>query len=610
MTRAADRGSACGDGWIERRDLIWAAGLVTVAIALRAAHLVSVADSPFAEILMLDPQFYHEWALRIVSGEAPPARPWFQDPLYAGFLAAIYATFGVGRWPVVAIQALLGALVPALVFSASRRPFGRPAAVVAGLFAACYAPAIYYDGLLLKTSLGVFLVAGLLALIERCGASERRVGWAAVGALLGLAVLARGNLLLQLPLLVGWAATRHGAPALRWRRAAALVAGCALVLGGSAVRNRVVGGEWVLATSNAGQNFYIGNNALNVSGEYQRLPFVDPDPQSEEGDFSREAARRAGSDLGPRATSRFWFGEARRWIAADPAAAAALVWRKLRVFCNTYEVPDNLDYDLYREEAPVLRWPLPSFGLLAPLGAVGALLAWRRGGWPRLLVLVIVVHAASVVAFFVFSRFRMAMMPAVWPLAGFAVVELFRRLRALCTGGGSGRTLASALFVLVAATAFVHLPARGRPDALRVRWAHAVGLPVQVERSATAQFNLGVSYARRAGTEPLQAERWLALAEQRLRTAYAAEGRFAQVPEELGKVLARQGRTQEAIEMYLEAAALEPGTARLHFGLGLLYERVAEPLAAAAAYERVLAIDPQSRSAARRLEALRAASAP
>lgn len=609
MTRAADRGSAFGDGQFERRDLIWAAGLVAVAVALRAAHLVSVADSPFAEILMLDPQLYHEWALRIVSGEAAPARPWFQDPLYAGFLAAIYATLGVGRWPVVATQALLGALVPALVFSASRLTLGRPAAVAAGLLAACYAPAIYYDGLLLKTSLGVFLVAALLALVERCGEGERKVGWAAAGALLALAVLARGNLLAQLPLLVGWAATRRGAPALRWRRASALLAGCALVLGGSAVRNRVVGGEWVLATSNAGQNFYIGNNALNVSGEYQRLPFVDPDPQSEEEDFAREAARRSGSDLGPRATSRFWFGEAARWIAAQPAEAAALAWRKLRVFCNAYEVPDNLDYDLYREDAPVLRWPLPSFGLLAPLGAVGALLAWRRGGWPRLLVLVIVVHAASVVAFFVFSRFRMAMMPALWPLAGFAVVELIRRLRALCTGGG-GRKLASALFVLVAATAFVHLPARGRPDALRVRWARAVGLPVQVERSATAQFNLGVSYARRAGTEPLQAERWLALAEQRLRASYAEEGRFAQVPEELGKVLARQGRTHEAIEMYLDAAALEPGTARLHFGLGLLYERAAEPLAAVAAYERVLEIDPQSRSAARRLEALRASSAP
>ena len=39
------------------------------------------------------------------------------------------------------------------------------------------------------------------------------------------------------------------------------------------------------------------------------------------------------------------------------------------------------------------------------------------------------IPSTSVVLFFVFSRFRMAMMPALFALAGFALVELWGRAR-------------------------------------------------------------------------------------------------------------------------------------------------------------------------------------
>jgi hypothetical protein len=63
----------------------------------------------------------------------------------------------------------------------------------------------------------------------------------------------------------------------------------------TAVRNRIAGGHWVLTTAKGGQNFYIGNNPENVTGEYTVLPFVDPNPKYEERDFAREAEHRPGS---------------------------------------------------------------------------------------------------------------------------------------------------------------------------------------------------------------------------------------------------------------------------------------------------------------------------
>ena len=61
--------------------------------------------------------------------------------------------------------------------------------------------------------------------------------------------------------------------------------------------------------------------------------------------------------------------------------------RKVRSFWGAYEIPDSLDYYLYRKTAPLLRLPLPGFGLLAPLGLLGALLSLGRRGWPQLLIL-------------------------------------------------------------------------------------------------------------------------------------------------------------------------------------------------------------------------------
>jgi Tfp pilus assembly protein PilF len=368
----------------------------------------------------------------------------------------------------------------------------------------------------------------------------------------------------------------------------------------AAVHNRVAGGQWILTTSNAGQNFYIGNNPLNASGEYEPLPFVDPNPRHEERGFALEARRRTGRELTPGETSRYWLSEGLRWIRDDPGAWARLTWRKLRNYWGAYEIPDNLDYYLYREEAPVLRLPLPGFGLVAPLGLLGAILSWRRGGWPRLLTLFVAVYSVSVVLFFVFSRFRMAMMPALFVLAGFGAVELLRRcrdaLRERRLTGPSARAVALVLALLV----LVNLPVRARADSRLFALARAAGLPTRGETSATAHFNLGLVYAA-AAKDAEDEVALLGLAERELREALRQETRFAKIHVELGKVLARQGRNGEAIEAYRRAATIEPNDYRTHHALGLLQRREEELWKAEEAFRRALTLNPRHAASANRL---------
>jgi 4-amino-4-deoxy-L-arabinose transferase-like glycosyltransferase len=588
-----------------RGDRLWAVGLFAAGLLLRLVHVATIRESPFFVYPILDPRMYDTWGQAIAAGDGLGDRPFFQDPLYPYFLAAFYKTLGHGYTPVVLVQGFLGALIGPLLLFAARPWLGRVPAIAAGAIASLYLPSVYYEGMLLKTCLATFLVTVVLVLLSRALRGGGAARWAAVGLVLGLACLTRGNLVLVFPALAAWLVVDRGAVGpLRgralWTAVIALSAGCLLVLGATGLRNRIVGGEWILTTSNAGQNFYIGNNALNETGRYTRLPFVDPNPKYEERDFAREARRRTGREMTVAETSRFWFGEARSWIADNPGAWLRLVWLKLRVYWSAFEIPDNLDYAMVRETAPVLRLPIPGFGLVAPLGLLGALLCWRRSGWPRALLIFLVVYSASVVLFFVFSRFRMPMMPALFVLAGFAAVELLRLWSRARDGGEALRRAAAVSALGLLLLAFVNLPVRGAADSLGVRLASTIGLPVRVETSAIGHFNLGVAYAARA-KEAEDPAPLLALAESELRRSLEGESRYAQGWVELGKVLARQERNREAIDVYLRAAEVEPGLYRTHHALGLLYRRVGDLVLAVERFRLALRLEPRHAASAVRL---------
>jgi hypothetical protein len=561
------------------------------ALVVRMVHLATIRDSPFFNHLYIDPGFYDEWGLRIAAGQWLSDRPFFLDPLYPYLIGGVYAIFGHSYVAVGILQGVLGALVAPLLFLAARRWYEPPTPSLAGWIAVFYLPAIYFGGIVMKPGLSLFLVTLALFLWSRALAGAGLRTWFASGVVLGLAALTRGNMILLLPVLAVWTVFRSPLDlddegkglreglllrlAERSRRleSAALLVGAAAVFVLPAAHNLYVGGEFILTTANAGQNFFIGNNGTNPTGEYQQLPFVDPNPKYEQRDFEREAERRTGRELSDREISGFWFDEGWAWIRSDPVAWGKLLWLKLRGFWGAYEIPDSLDYYLYSRDAPILRLPLPGFGLLGPLALLGAVLSSRTRGWPRLLVIFTVVYSASVVLFFVFSRFRMLVGPALYVFAAFAVVWLARAwLAALSERKGFARPLAATgMFVLC--FVFVNVPVRAVPESRGYRLAERLRLPVQRETSANGHFNIGVVYAAEAkiAVEP---ERWLLLAEEELNQAIALEPQHKKFFVELAKVLARQARNEEAIEAYDRAREIDPFDYRIHHGKGLLHRRL------------------------------------
>ena len=126
------------------------------------------------------------------------------------------------------------------------------------------------------------------------------------------------------------------------------------------------------------------------------------------------------------------------WIAENPGAWIRLLGRKLVIFWNAYELPDNYNYYEVRE---VLLHPLSlpgallflplhlTFGLIAPLGLTGILLTGRR--WRELLLvhLTLFGYMGTVLLFFNFSRFRVPIVPFLCLFAGATLVALVREGR-------------------------------------------------------------------------------------------------------------------------------------------------------------------------------------
>lgn len=573
----------------ERGDRLFAAALFIAALGLRLLHLFTVRDSPLFPPLFIDPKMYDEWAAAIASGRLIGDAPFFIDPLYPYFVAAIYALAGRSAFAVALVQSLLGALVPVLLFLAARSWWSRPTPQLVGGLAALYAPAIFWGGVLMKPAPALVAASAALWFASRALSRDGAGLWVCVGACMGAVALLRGHVVFVLPLLVVWLVLDPGVRR-RYRAAGAFVVGAVAVLSLALAHNLAASGEPIPTTANWGQILFLGNHPDNPSGRFYELPFVRSDPQFEQIDFKREAERRADRTLTHREVSSYWMAEALRWMRSHPLEALVRLGSKVRIYWGGYETPASLDYYLYSRHAPVLRWPLPGFGLVGPLALLGAVLAWRRGAWSRLLVVYVVGSTLAASAFFMLTRFRLAAVPALCCLAAYGGVELGRQLVAASRGRHRLQVTGS-LALLAVAFAGVNLPVRATADCRTWRLAEWLGLPRELQTTANAHYNLGVTYARQA-KDHAEEEALLGRAETELRLALAETGE-PKFLIELGKVLARRGRDAEAIDVYRQAREASPGDWQISHVLGVLHRRSGDLAAAETAFRQALSLDPR-----------------
>lgn len=376
-----------------------------VALALRLAHVWALRGSPYFQRPVLDAFTYYWTARGLAAGESWPEAVYWQPPGYPYFLALVLWLGGPGLLLPRLLQALLGAATAALTSAIGRSLFGSGVGLAAGLTVAAYGPLVYFDGELLTPSLAVALQTAAMYCALRGKAERGAPAWLGAGLLGGLAAVVNATLLALLPVLAVAARRRAG-----W-----LLLGAALAVAPVTLRNWQHGGELVLVSSNAGINFYLGNNP-----RYDATVGMRPGRDWQ----ALVRAPRLHGVRGAGAASRFFADRVVDYVREDPVGFVRLQVRKVGLLLGGTEIPRNQEIYPAREWSPVLRlllWKVSGlafpFGLLLPAAAVGVVAEWRRA---PLLAGAAAALGLAVLAFFVTARYRVVLVPllAVFAAAG------------------------------------------------------------------------------------------------------------------------------------------------------------------------------------------------
>jgi tetratricopeptide (TPR) repeat protein len=574
------------------------AAIFVLALLVRVVYFLELRGTPFVAVLLGDAHRYHAWALEIAGGEWLGSEVFYQAPLYPYWLAVIYALIGPSVWAVRLLQALAGAASCLLLALAGRRFFSPGAGLLAGFLLALYPPAIFFDGLLQKASLGLLFLSTLLFSLAQLLRSRHWSWWLLSGMALGGLVLLRENALVLLPMIAVWLVVYFRRLARTELLAGLLlvVSGVACFLAPVALRNRAVGGELVLTTSQAGPNFFIGNN-LEANGRYRPLRPMGGDARVERLDAAELAETAEGRALTPGEVSDYWFERAFDYIRSHPVQWVRLLLKKWLLVWNAAEIVDTDSIEAYAETSHLLRglnhfW---HFGTLAPLAALGLWLTRRQRRRLWLLYGVLLVLASSVSLFYVVARYRFALVPVLALFAGAGLVEL----KNLGKERDRERLVQSGV-VLVLAAVLANYPQATPVDprattylnlgiTLGEEGEYARAVP-ELERALRlvpdlppAHHALGRTLTRQGKADE---------AELHFRRALEIDPDFSPALLSLGDLLGGRGELKEAINLLEGALRLESRNAGAHSSLAHLLTQTGRLEEAAGHLRQALAIDP------------------
>jgi 4-amino-4-deoxy-L-arabinose transferase-like glycosyltransferase len=531
-------------------------GIAALAFALRFVHLLEARSVPIFDALLMDGRSYSTWADKIVAGDWLGDRVFYQAPLYPYVLAIFKLVVGNDLWRIRLVQIAIGSASCGILFLAGRAFFSRAAGIAAGVLLAIYPPAIFFDALIQKANLGLLWTVLLLWTLARAREKPSGARFASVGISLGLLVLTREETVLLVLAIGPWAFF-----ASRSRAALGFLAGLALVLLPVAIRNASVGGEFALTTSQAGSNFYIGNNP-RADGTYVPLVPGRQNTEFERRDAFELAERDLGRKLTPGEVSSYWFGKARAWIASNPIAWAKLLATKVALLANWYEVPDYEDLYFYERSCALLR-VLDSFwhyGILLPLAAAGIVLTVSRRRELLILHLVLGTLAFGVVLFYVFARYRYPVVPVLMLFAGAALTSSVDLARAR-----KWRELAPAAIALFVAAVAANVSLRSKDDQLAAAFNNSASVLTEKHKDERA-----IEYFRRS---------------------LALKPDDPEVLGNLGLALMRRKQVDEALANFRRAAELRPQDPRAWMRLASALDQTGKVDEATPCIVRALELD-------------------
>ena len=514
--------------------------MLGVAFAVKFFVLWQISGHPLLQpVAGLDTEAYVELATRVLKGDfgLGPGL-YYVSPLYIYFLAVFYGLMDSLK-AVQVVQAALGTATVWLVFAMGRAWAGPRAGWLAATLAAGCGVLTFHEIVLMQSALDPFLTAcalSSLTMAVRLSPTGRstmssRAGWLVLtGMCFGLLALNRPQALLPaLVVILLIAATR------KMKDAALVAAGVMLAMLPVAARNVVVAGEWSLASSHGGLNFFIGNHE-HATGLYTLVPGIRPGIEGQREDTRKVAEAALGRPLSDSEVSDYFFDRGLAWVRAEPMSAARLFAKKLLLAVHADHVALPHSYEFFvDDERTALRWLVFNPWLIMPLGIAGLLFVRPRtsfsdeeGFW--IWALFGPAYAIALAVFFLAERYRL---PLLVPLCVSAAMFLDWVLLMVF---GREQTRRSQLLLIAAAVGVI---------AVGVNW------PFDLADSREGDRLRMVSDAANRH-DHAGAQRWASLAAESPRAS-------ANIQERLGRIFLASGNYREATR-YL-TNAVERGVA-------------------------------------------------
>ncbi len=449
--------------------------------------------------------------------------------------------------------------------------FNRKTGLLAAVLAAVYGPLIYFDGELLSVTLTIFLNLILLIVLLRSNARPAGWKWIGGGMLFGISLQTNASIILFLPLMLLWAAGTLKQP--EWKKTILILLGVSLTVLPFSLRNYFKGGDFVLLSSTAGINLFIGNNP-DADGKSAFAPSRDFSYSDWEDNILissfRLVRRQTGADISPSEVSGYWTGQALRFITTDPVGFIHLLTRKFYFFFNGFEIPENNSIYFYRLWSPLLKLlvfsiPMLSFpfGIICPLALLGLGVTLRRDKRVNLLGLFLAAHLFLLLIFFVCSRYRM---PAIPVFLVFAAVGVFFILDSLWQKRflSCVLLLPSLLIVFFFSNSSIYRVKEDPP----ARWFLSLGNAYRLKGATRQAITAYRQALREAPDNP-------------------------DIVYNLAVVLLEEGRLEKAEELFLRVIRLDPEDSAAYSNLGVVYSRKNDYSRAMENFRQAVILDPE-----------------
>lgn len=396
----------------------WAVVLFIIFVlgfSVRLVYLSQVSKTAFFLPLTLDPEAYEKKASEILADKKfHPEGIFYQTPLYPYFLVFSHKIFGKNLFLIRLLQIFIGSLIPVLVYFIAKQFFLISTSLLASFITAFYGPLLYESALGDKTTLAVFFFT--LAVLITIKAHQNQKNWLLAGIIWGISALLREN-----SLFVGVVISFTYGGKKFWQ----CLLGILLPILPITLLNLRTG-DFVLITSQGGQNFYVGNSSYST-GSYIAPPFVRATPEFEQSDFKREAESRLEKSLKPSSASSYWFKEGLKFLFKNPQKALSLYTKKILLLVNAYEIPDNYNYEFLKKYISILKLPFFDFGLIGSFAIIGFFYAWKKKRKQKISIMytVIFLYAFTLILFYIVGRYRILLIPLFIPFSSFAITYIY-----------------------------------------------------------------------------------------------------------------------------------------------------------------------------------------